>query len=83
MISSAVYCLNDIRDVEVDRLHPVKRRRPVASGRVPVSVALRDDDADDSSFSCREPVLSQRGSYDCECGNIGLFPHERCLLFLP
>lgn len=40
MISSAVYCLNDIRDVEVDRLHPVKRRRPVASGRVPVSVAF-------------------------------------------
>ena len=34
--ASAIYCLNDIRDVEEDRLHPVKRHRPIASGSIPV-----------------------------------------------
>lgn len=38
--ASAIYCLNDIRDVEADRLHPVKRLRPVAAGDVPVGVAF-------------------------------------------
>jgi 4-hydroxybenzoate polyprenyltransferase len=32
--SSAIYVLNDLFDVERDRLHPVKRDRPLASGRV-------------------------------------------------
>jgi 4-hydroxybenzoate polyprenyltransferase len=32
--SSAVYVLNDIFDIERDRLHPVKRNRPLAAGRV-------------------------------------------------
>jgi decaprenyl-phosphate phosphoribosyltransferase len=32
--SSTVYVLNDLRDREADRLHPVKRLRPLASGRV-------------------------------------------------
>lgn len=39
LISSAIYCLNDIRDIEADRQHPVKCRRPLASGRMPVSHA--------------------------------------------
>ncbi len=34
--ASAVYCLNDIIDVEADRRHPVKRKRPIASGSVSV-----------------------------------------------
>ncbi|MEU7526094.1 UbiA prenyltransferase family protein [Saccharothrix sp. NPDC042600] len=39
--SAAVYVLNDWLDREKDRLHPVKRHRPVASGRVgPVRAAL-------------------------------------------
>lgn len=37
--TSGVYLLNDVLDVERDRLHPVKRVRPIASGRVPVPVA--------------------------------------------
>ncbi len=37
--ASAVYCLNDIIDVEADRAHPVKCMRPVASGRVSVAEA--------------------------------------------
>ena len=36
MLAGAVYALNDLADVEADRLHPVKRYRPIASGRVPI-----------------------------------------------
>lgn len=34
MMSSAVYCLNDIVDAPSDRLHATKSRRPIASGAV-------------------------------------------------
>lgn len=36
---SGVYLLNDVLDVERDRLHPEKRNRPVASGRLSIPVA--------------------------------------------
>jgi 4-hydroxybenzoate polyprenyltransferase len=39
-LSSAVYLLNDLRDVENDRQHPTKRNRPIASGALPPRVAL-------------------------------------------
>jgi 4-hydroxybenzoate polyprenyltransferase len=39
ILSSAIYLLNDIRDVDADRQHPVKRHRPIAAGRVPVPLA--------------------------------------------
>lgn len=39
-LSSSVYILNDIADRESDRQHPFKRKRPIASGELPVSVAL-------------------------------------------
>lgn len=32
--ASAVYCVNDVIDVQADRVHPVKRLRPVAAGLV-------------------------------------------------
>src|SRR3954464_7919836 len=40
LASSSVYLLNDVCDRELDRANPSKRKRPVASGLVPVSWAL-------------------------------------------
>jgi 4-hydroxybenzoate polyprenyltransferase len=39
-LSGAVYLVNDVADRESDRKHPVKARRPIAAGVVPVSTAL-------------------------------------------
>lgn len=39
LISSAIYVLNDIGDVEKDREHEVKKNRPIAAGKIPISHA--------------------------------------------
>jgi 4-hydroxybenzoate polyprenyltransferase len=39
-VSSAVYLLNDFVDREADRRHPIKRHRPIASGKVTASTAI-------------------------------------------
>ena len=36
LIASAIYCFNDVIDIEVDRKHPVKCHRPIASGAVSI-----------------------------------------------
>ena len=36
LISSSIYCFNDLKDVEADRQHPKKCHRPIASGKVSV-----------------------------------------------
>jgi 4-hydroxybenzoate polyprenyltransferase len=40
LISGTVYLLNDIADVDADRNHPKKQKRPIASGALPVPVAI-------------------------------------------
>lgn len=39
-LSSAVYVLNDIADREADKLHPIKRERPIAAGTISVGGGL-------------------------------------------
>ena len=41
LLSSATYLVNDVRDRDQDRLHPRKRRRPIAAGELSVHGALR------------------------------------------
>jgi len=39
LLSSASYVLNDIVDYQYDRKHPVKKRRPIASGQISIPQA--------------------------------------------
>ena len=39
-LASSIYIINDYRDIEDDRKHPVKSKRPVASGKVNKTVAI-------------------------------------------
>lgn len=38
LMSSIIYIFNDIRDIEKDRLHPIKSQRPIASGKISIAV---------------------------------------------
>lgn len=38
--ASSIYLVNDLRDREEDRRHPLKKNRPIASGALPISVAI-------------------------------------------
>lgn len=40
LVSSAVYLLNDARDVDEDRQHPRKRHRPIAAGELSIPAAM-------------------------------------------
>jgi decaprenyl-phosphate phosphoribosyltransferase len=61
--ASAVYLINDVVDVERDRLHPTKRHRPIAAGRLPQPVGIVLALAGLglavlASFLIREPLLA-------------------------
>lgn len=40
LLSGAVYCFNDVRDIEADKLHPTKKHRPIAAGELSERNAL-------------------------------------------
>lgn len=42
LATSSTYIFNDILDVKADRLHPIKKFRPVASGALPIPIALTE-----------------------------------------
>lgn len=39
-VSSATYLINDVRDMDVDRAHPTKNERPIASGALSARTAI-------------------------------------------
>jgi len=55
LLASSVYLINDIMDREADRLHPVKKNRPIASGKLNTKLAL--------IFAVLFALISIGGSY--------------------
>jgi 4-hydroxybenzoate polyprenyltransferase len=39
LVSSSVYLFNDLSDLDADRMHPTKSKRPLAAGELPATVA--------------------------------------------
>lgn len=39
-IASSIYIINDYTDIEKDRMHPEKKKRPLAAGKIPVNHAI-------------------------------------------
>jgi len=65
-LSGVMYLVNDIRDIESDRQHPEKRNRPIASGELPVHVALT------SAFLLGVPALGISYFLGVDFGNCAL-----------
>ena len=40
LATSATYIFNDMLDVKLDKLHPIKKKRPIASGKLPTKIAF-------------------------------------------
>ena len=40
MLASSIYLINDLADIEQDRIHPTKRNRPIPSGRLSKKIAV-------------------------------------------
>jgi 4-hydroxybenzoate polyprenyltransferase len=41
LVASSVYVVNDLLDLTADRAHPRKKKRPFASGKIPISIGTR------------------------------------------
>ena len=58
LISASIYLINDVRDVEADRLHPKKRFRPIAAGELGSTPAIVLVPCRSSSLTIRSaPVI--------------------------
>ena len=68
-LSGSEYLINDILDVENDRKHPVKRKRPLASGELKTAHAI--------AFSVILPIIALAGAYFINLQFFGI-----CVLFL-
>jgi len=55
LISGAIYIINDIKDIEEDKFHPIKKKRPIASGKISIPTAL--------TFSITIIILSLISAY--------------------
>ncbi|MDE7401815.1 MAG: decaprenyl-phosphate phosphoribosyltransferase [Muribaculaceae bacterium] len=61
-MASAVYCINDLHDLEADRRHPKKKNRPLASGKIrPVEAIFLAVILVLSSFAISYFMLAQAG----------------------
>jgi len=40
LIASSIYMINNLKDIESDRLHPEKKHRPFASGTIPIKIGI-------------------------------------------
>ena len=60
-LSGAVYLINDVLDRDNDRRHPLKAKRPIASGAVSVPTAIGDG-ARPRAAACSPPSRSTRDS---------------------
>ncbi len=40
LVTSSIYLINDVVDLDADRKHPHKKKRPIASGALPIPVAI-------------------------------------------
>lgn len=40
LLTSSVYLINDLADLKQDKIHPFKRNRPLASGKLPIPIAV-------------------------------------------
>ena len=73
--SSAAYLVNDVRDVAGDRLHPVKRTRPVARGELDTRRALALALAaalDPLSLACLAGFLALQAAYSLRLKSVEL-----------
>lgn len=74
-ISSAIYILNDLQDIERDRKHPTKCKRPLASGRIKKESSIGNAGSlhlfcsDDLCVTWKSDERHLSGSVFCvECG---------------